>query len=157
LIHEAWETKLAADALDYGNRLMAVAEKVAVERNMSIYACSGYRPTQRMMLLKVNYILFFSLAKWLIFYEKMGTGMRRIFRVGVVILQLANFNQKRMALKDGDSCKVIAGTHKGKSGLVRDINTSKTGHITITVVQVSGLRFKTLAKNVEMVKTKSKL
>ncbi|TAH41171.1 MAG: RNA-binding protein [Bacteroidetes bacterium] len=51
-------------------------------------------------------------------------------------------------LKDGDQCTVIAGTHAGKSGIVRDINTSKTGHITITVVQKNGVRFKTLAKNV---------
>lgn len=51
-------------------------------------------------------------------------------------------------LKDGDLCKVISGTHIGKRGIVRDINTSKTGHITITVVQESGVRFKTLAKNV---------
>jgi ribosomal protein L24 len=45
-------------------------------------------------------------------------------------------------LKDGDQCKVIAGTHAGKSGTVRDINVSKTGHITITVEQkmVFGLR-----------------
>lgn len=53
-------------------------------------------------------------------------------------------------LKDGDNCTVIAGTHKGKSGTVRDINTSKTGAVTITVVQKSGVRFKTLAKNVEV-------
>ena len=51
-------------------------------------------------------------------------------------------------LKDGDQCKVIRGTHAGKSGTVRDINTSKTGHITITVVQKDGVRFKTLGKNV---------
>ncbi|MBK9449882.1 MAG: KOW motif-containing protein [Bacteroidetes bacterium] len=51
-------------------------------------------------------------------------------------------------LKDGDNCTVIAGTHKGKSGIVRDIHASKTGHITITVVQENGVRFKTLAKNV---------
>jgi len=51
-------------------------------------------------------------------------------------------------LKDGIICKVVAGTHKGKSGIVRDIKTSKTGHITITVVQANGERFKTLAKNV---------
>ena len=38
-------------------------------------------------------------------------------------------------LKDGDQCKVISGTHAGKSGTVRDINTSKSGHITITVEQ----------------------
>lgn len=55
-------------------------------------------------------------------------------------------------LADGDFCKVIAGTHKGKSGLVHDINTSKTGHITITVVQQGGERFKTLGRNVEISK-----
>jgi ribosomal protein S4E len=53
-------------------------------------------------------------------------------------------------LKDGDECKVVGGTHMGKSGTVRDINTSKTGHITITVVQKNGVRFKTLGKNVEV-------
>lgn len=51
-------------------------------------------------------------------------------------------------LKDRAQCRVIGGTHAGKSGTVRDINTSKTGHVTITVVQANGERFKTLAKNV---------
>ena len=51
-------------------------------------------------------------------------------------------------LEDGARCKVIGGVHAGKSGIVRDINTSKTGHVTITVVQTNGERFKTLAKNV---------
>lgn len=55
---------------------------------------------------------------------------------------------KQAILKDGDQCTVTAGTHAGKSGTVRDINTSKTGHITITVVQKNGVRFKTLGKNV---------
>jgi len=52
------------------------------------------------------------------------------------------------ALKDGDHCEVVGGTHAGKSGTVRDIHTSKTGHITITVVQKNGERFKTLGRNV---------
>ena len=52
-------------------------------------------------------------------------------------------------LKDGASCKVIGGTHKGKSGIVRDIKTGKIGHVSITVVQANGVRFKALAKNVE--------
>jgi ribosomal protein S4E len=51
-------------------------------------------------------------------------------------------------LKDGATCKVISGTHTGKFGTVRDIKTSKTGAVTITVVQANGERFKTLAKNV---------
>lgn len=54
--------------------------------------------------------------------------------------------------KDGDQCEVTGGTHKGKSGTVRDINISKTGHMTITVVQKNGERFKTLAKNVAVKK-----
>lgn len=51
-------------------------------------------------------------------------------------------------IKDGDHCEVIKGTHAGKSGTVRDIKTSKTGQVTITVVQADGERFKTLARNV---------
>jgi len=50
--------------------------------------------------------------------------------------------------QDGDRCSVVRGAHAGKAGIVRDINTSKTGHLTITVVQANGERFKTLAKNV---------
>ena len=58
---------------------------------------------------------------------------------------------KAYSLKDGDRCKVISGTHKGTSGYVTDLNISKTGHLTITVVQDTNVRFKTLAKNVEVV------
>ncbi|MEK7951202.1 KOW motif-containing protein [Luteolibacter soli] len=50
-------------------------------------------------------------------------------------------------LKDGAHCRVVAGTHAGKSGIVADIKTSKSGFVTITVVQEDGERFKTLAKN----------
>ena len=53
-------------------------------------------------------------------------------------------------LQDGDNCEVIRGTHVGKSGIVRDIKTSKTGHVTITVEQKNGVRFKTLARNVQV-------
>lgn len=62
--------------------------------------------------------------------------------------------KEKLKLKDGDNCKVVAGTHKGKSGIVRDINTSKTGNITITVVQTNGVRFKTLGRNVEIQENK---
>lgn len=53
-------------------------------------------------------------------------------------------------LKDGVKCKVVKGSHTGKSGVVKDIKTSRTGHITITVLQANGVRFKTLAKSVEL-------
>ena len=51
-------------------------------------------------------------------------------------------------LRDGARCKVVSGTHAGKAGVVRDINRSKSGFVTITVVPASGERFKTLARNV---------
>jgi ribosomal protein S4E len=57
-------------------------------------------------------------------------------------------------LNDGDQCSVIGGTHIGKAGTVKDINTSKTGHITITVEQENGVRFKTLGKNVLLTASK---
>jgi ribosomal protein S4E len=58
--------------------------------------------------------------------------------------------QAPQPLRDGDRCKVVGGTHAGKAGTVTDIKTSKTGAVTITVVQADGERFKTLAKNVEV-------
>jgi len=51
-------------------------------------------------------------------------------------------------VKNGDRCQVVAGTHKGKAGIVQVLHTSKTGAVTITVLQTDGERFKTLAKNV---------
>jgi ribosomal protein S4E len=51
-------------------------------------------------------------------------------------------------VEDGAHCAVVGGTHAGKSGTVRDVNTSRTGHVTITVVQADGTCFKTLARNV---------
>ena len=51
---------------------------------------------------------------------------------------------------DGVKCTVVGGTHAGKSGVVRDVKTGKTGHVSITVVQSNGERFKTLAKNVKV-------
>jgi ribosomal protein S4E len=61
-------------------------------------------------------------------------------------------SEKTKEVKNGDHCTVIKGTHKGKSGLVQDLNISKTGHTTITVLQDNGVRFKTLARNVELQK-----
>lgn len=59
-----------------------------------------------------------------------------------------NESDQTKSPKDGAECRVVSGTHAGKSGKVTDINTSKTGHITVTVVQTNGIRFKTLARNI---------
>jgi len=56
-------------------------------------------------------------------------------------------------ITDGAQCKVISGVHAGKSGMVRDIKTGKTGHVSITVVQANGERLKILARNVVLIKT----
>jgi ribosomal protein S4E len=52
-------------------------------------------------------------------------------------------------VQDGDSCVVVAGTHKGKQGIVEDSNVSRTGASTVTVKEPDGNRFKTLAKNLQ--------
>lgn len=63
---------------------------------------------------------------------------------------MATAPQAAASVQNGQLCAVTAGTHKGKSGTVRDLNTSKTGAVTLTVVQANGERFKTLAKNVAL-------
>jgi ribosomal protein S4E len=79
------------------------------------------------------------------------TGERKNKRYKIGIREHLNlFKNMSKKLVDGARCKVIGGTHKGKYGKVTDINTSKTGHVTITVVPSNGVRFKTLAKNVEI-------
>jgi ribosomal protein L24 len=52
------------------------------------------------------------------------------------------------SVRNGDQCDVVAGTHKGKSGRVEDLKTSKTGAVTLTVRLADDDRIKTLAKNV---------
>lgn len=54
-------------------------------------------------------------------------------------------------IQNGDKCRVVSGVHTGKFGTVADLNTSKTGAITITVVQENGEKFKTLLKNVQAI------
>jgi ribosomal protein S4E len=53
-------------------------------------------------------------------------------------------------MENGQACVVIAGTHKGKAGIVADRNVSKGGNVTITVVMADGTRFKTLERSVEL-------
>ena len=55
-------------------------------------------------------------------------------------------------VRNGDHCEVIAGTHKGRCGVVEDWKLSKTGHATITVREAEGARFKTLARNARRTK-----
>lgn len=54
-------------------------------------------------------------------------------------------------LRNGDTCQVTGGTHKGKAGTVEDRKLSKTGQVTITVRLADGDRVKTLARNVAVI------
>ncbi len=67
------------------------------------------------------------------------------------LFETTKMEHNLIELKDGDYCKVISGAHKGKQGIIQDLKASKTGHFTITVKQENNVRFKTLAKNVELI------
>lgn len=60
---------------------------------------------------------------------------------------------KKGALVEGAPVRVIGGTHAGKAGTVHDIKTGMTGHVSVTVRQANGVRFKTLARHVTPVTT----
>lgn len=75
LVNEAWETKLAAEALDYGNRLMAAADKIAIPLNLTHLKdlrTIGDEFNENSNEWKLHIV--YALAKWLIFYGKNGHG-----------------------------------------------------------------------------------
>ncbi|WP_216821873.1 hypothetical protein [Myroides sp. N17-2] len=79
LVYDAWETKRADATLDYGNRLMEVADKLAQEHNL------GYLKTQREIpdvdedTMEAKLHILYAVAKWLIFYGKNGHGYEADF------------------------------------------------------------------------------
>lgn len=74
LVNEAWETKLADDTLDYGNRLMAVADKLAKEHNLEHLKTQRHPPDTDEDSIESKLHIVYSLAKWLVFYGKNGHG-----------------------------------------------------------------------------------
>lgn len=79
LVHEAWETKLADDALDYGNRLMQIADKIAVEKNLQHLKGQRMPPESDEKTIENKLHIVYSLARWLIFYGKNGHGYEADF------------------------------------------------------------------------------
>lgn len=79
LVHEAWETKLADEALDYGNRLMQVADKIATEKNIQHLKTQRMPPETDERNIESKLHIVYSLAKWLIFYGKNGHGYEADF------------------------------------------------------------------------------
>lgn len=80
LVNEAWETKLHTETLDYGNRLMAIGEKIAKEKNLS-YLKQQQNPPEihNEESIESKLHIVFSLAKWLIFYGRNGHGYEADF------------------------------------------------------------------------------
>ena len=79
LVNEAWNTKLANDTLDYGNRLMTVADKLAKEYNLEYLKSQRYCPNSDENTIESKLHIVYSLAKWLIFYGKNGHGYEADF------------------------------------------------------------------------------
>ena len=79
LANEAWETKLAKETLDYGNRLMSVAEKIASDNDLEYLKDQKVPPDVDEETLESKLHIVYSLAKWLIFYGKNGHGYEADF------------------------------------------------------------------------------
>jgi len=79
LVAEAWWTKLSDETLDYGNRLMLKAEKIAKDNNMEDLKNQREPPDSDETKLDWQLHIVFSLAKWLIFYGKNGHGYEADF------------------------------------------------------------------------------
>ena len=79
LVDEAWETKLADDTLDYGNRLLIVADKIANDNNLGYLKDQRDPPDFEENSIECKLHIIYSLAKWLIFYGKNGHGYEADF------------------------------------------------------------------------------
>lgn len=80
LAGEAWETKFAEDALDYGNRLMATADAIASENRMEYLKVQREFPeTFDEESIESQLHIIYSLARWLIFYGQRGHGYEADF------------------------------------------------------------------------------
>ena len=79
LVSEAWNTKLGAETLDYGNRLMKIATTIATEKKLEYLREQRVPPETDETSLESKLHIVFSLAKWLIFYGKNGHGYEADF------------------------------------------------------------------------------
>jgi hypothetical protein len=79
LTSEAWNTKMADETLDYGNRIMEIAEKLAKQNNLEYLKTQRLPPDEDEGTIESKLHILFSLAKWLIFYGKNGHGYEADF------------------------------------------------------------------------------
>lgn len=79
LVNEAWYTKLAGDALDYGNRLMSAADKISKDNKLQYLKEQRMPPETDENSIESKLHIVYSLARWLIFYGKNGHGYEAYF------------------------------------------------------------------------------
>jgi hypothetical protein len=74
LYEEAYNTKLAAETLQYGNEIMAIADKTAASHNLQYLKEERFLPDAEFGSLESQVHILYAAAKWLIFYGKNGHG-----------------------------------------------------------------------------------
>jgi hypothetical protein len=79
LVAEAWKTKLAAETLDYGQRLMQKADEIAQEKKLAYLKNQDSPPDGEPESIESKLHIVYSLAKWLVFYGKNGHGYEADF------------------------------------------------------------------------------
>jgi len=76
---DAWNTKLAEETLNYGHKLMAIADKIAAENNIQYLKEQRMPPDSDEDSLESKVHILYAAAKWLIFYGKNGHGYEADF------------------------------------------------------------------------------
>jgi hypothetical protein len=79
LVNEAWQTKQADEALDYGNRLMEVADRLGKEHGLEYLKTQRFPPDTDDDTIESKLHIVYALSKWLIFYGKNGHGYEADF------------------------------------------------------------------------------
>ncbi len=79
LVNEAWNTKMADETLDYGNRLIETADKLSKQNNLEYLKTQRLPPDTDEESIESKLHIVYSLAKWLIFYGKNGHGYEADF------------------------------------------------------------------------------
>lgn len=79
LVGEAWDTKSAAETLDYGVRLMEAADRVALKHNLQYLKTQRNVPDTEPESMESKLHIVYSLASWLLFYGKNGHGYEADF------------------------------------------------------------------------------
>ncbi|SDC42149.1 hypothetical protein [Niabella drilacis] len=79
LAYQAWSSKFATETLDYGNKLMVTADRLAEENGLKHLKEQRLPPDADEDTMESKLHIVYSLARWLIFYGKNGHGYEADF------------------------------------------------------------------------------